>query len=420
MKRIAGALLLCLLLCLLAGCGSLYASGYYHETDYSFPEQPGQDPSPREKVTVRNASELRSELLNMVYDGRSEGVIAFDPGYEGDARADLEAACGTMHREDALWAYRVQTAHYELSHIVTQEEAAIHVDYSASALPVDQIRQLSYSSSVESVIRSALQSDSRRLVVLIGNSSYSADAMAGAVSSVYRSDPACAAVEPTADVYMYSGSERQRLYDIGLDYSLDDMELARRREALSEIDSEEMLGADRSDGMRALSLCRWLSENCSVDEQPGHSTPYDALFGRRADSEGLALAYVLLCRQQGIPCRIVYGQLQWAEHCWNIIELEGQNYHVDVAACASGGMQAGFLLNDESMWTRYRWDTSAYEICAGNLNYWVLTGLSPDPESTEAPEETEEPEESLPPEETGAPEETEEPVWPPPTDGDGG
>ena len=120
MRKTALALLLCLLAGLLSGCGSVYRADYYHETDVAFPEPPQGDGSPAGTVTAANADELRAELLAMVYAGQSEGRISFDSGYAGDPRADLEAACGTMHREDALWAYCVQNARFEISHIVTR------------------------------------------------------------------------------------------------------------------------------------------------------------------------------------------------------------------------------------------------------------------------------------------------------------
>ena len=85
------------------------------------------------------------------------------------------------------------------------------------------------------------------------------------------------------------------------------------------------------------------------------------------------------------------------------------------------GIETGFLLNDESMWTGYRWDTSSYAICAGSLDYWTLTGHDRAPIAVvEAPEPTEEPEESAAPTEapeetpvpTGEPEESPEPLTP--------
>ena len=354
MKRTVSVLLLSLLLCLLPGCGHIFQTSYYHETDFAFPEQQERENEPRDRVTVADYAALKAELLGMVYTGQSERRIAFDPAYEGDPRADLEAACGTMHREDALWAYCVQNARYEISHIVTRDEANIRIEYAASALPVGEILQLNYAAGLEKILRGAMERDTRRLVILIGASSYSADAMADLVEKVYRSDPSCAAVMPAAEVYMYSGTGRQRLYDFELDYGLDDEELHERREALAAFDSEQLLGADRSDGMRAYALARWLSENVEQTGAKGFNTAWDALIGGKADSEGLALAYVLLCRQQDLSCQIVYGQHLWQNHCWNIIELDGQHYHVDLSACALNGMEKGFLLNDESMWAEYR------------------------------------------------------------------
>ena len=404
MRKTALVLLLCLLAGLLSGCGSIYRADYYHETDVSFPAPPQGETVPAGKVTVADGNELRAELLDMVYAGQSERRIAFDTEYAGDPRADLEAACGTMHREDALWAYCVQNARFEISHIVTHDEADVHIDYAESALPVGEVLQLNYAAGLEKILHAAMESDSRRLVILIGNSRYSADTMNDLVSTVYRADPACAAVAPLADVYMYSGAGRQRLYDIELDYRMDDETLRERRAELSAFDSEALLGADRSDGMRALALAAYLSENCELTALSGHNSAWDALIAGQADSEGLALAYVLLCSQQNIPCQIVEGLRQRQEHFWNIIELDGQHYHVDLTACIRDGIGSGFLLNDESMWTLYRWDTSSYAICAGGLDYWTLTGQerAPAPQPAETPAPTEEPEQSAPPTEEPA------------------
>lgn len=420
MKKTALILALCLLAGILGGCGRVFQADYYHETDYVLAEpQPPQDAETGEKVTVADRASLKKELLDMVYAGQTERRIAFDPAYSGDSREDLDAVCGTMHREDALWAYCVQNARYEVSHIVTRDEADVHIEYSASALPAGEILRLNYAAGLENILRSAMRSDSRRLVILIGNSTTSADGMSDLVRKVYRADPACAAAEPSADVYMYSGTGRQRLYDIELDYGIDDEELQSRREAIAAIDSSAMLGENRSTGMRALALAEAICSGCELTASLSANTAWDALVGGRSDSEGLALAYVLLCRQQGIGCQIVYGQREWRDHCWNIIELDGEHYHVDLSACIEEGIPAGFLLNDESMWAAYRWDTSAYELCAGSLDYWSLTGTEPEtvpiaapPVETEIPGEPENPEETPAPgepEETPAPEETELP-----------
>lgn len=389
MKRAALCLTLLFAAVLLGGCSSLLAGDYYHETDYYVAAQ--DDKPAQGSVTVKNAEELKKELLGMVYAAKSEGVIAFDPAYAGDIRADLEDACGTMHREDALWAYCVRSAHYEISHIVTHDEASVFVEYAESTLPADQILQLTYATGLNEIMAGAMEKGTRNLVILIERSSYSVDNMARLVRDVYRNDPSCSPVNPTVDVYMYSGAGRQRLYDIELDYRLDEETLQERRAALEAFDAQELLhDAEQTKPMAALEACQYLVDNCAFVNRSGSNTVYDALIAGEANSEGLALAYVELCHEIGVPCKIVYGQYLWRDHCWNIIELEGQHYHVDLTACIRDGVEHGFLLGDEQIWTEYRWDTSSYEQCGGPLNYRLLMGLGPEEEANPA-EEPDEP-----------------------------
>ena len=140
--------------------------------------------------------------------------------------------------------------------------------------------------------------------------------------------------------------------------------------------------------LRALAACEYLLENCSYTES-GQNDIYSALILGEANSEGMALAYVELCRQLDIPCQIVYGQRNWRSHCWNIIQLGGDSYHVDVSVCAEQGLESGFLLPDETMWGHYRWDISSYPPCRGKLSYTAL--IPPAPEEGVETEQEEEP-----------------------------
>ena len=80
---------------------------------------------------------------------------------------------------------------------------------------------------------------------------------------------------------------------------------------------------------------------------------------------------------------MVYGQRNWRNCCWNIIQLDGNSYHVDVSACLTLVIDQGFLLPDETMWTLYRWDISSYPPCNGELRY---EDLRPAPEEAETEE----------------------------------
>jgi len=107
----------------------------------------------------------------------------------------------------------------------------------------------------------------------------------------------------------------------------------------------------------------YLVDNCRVSTSAADNTAYDALIEGEADSEGIALALVELCHQLGLDCRIVYGQHDWQEHCWNIVGIDGYYCHIDAGLSDSRDEDCCFLKSDESFWESYRWDMSSYPAC---------------------------------------------------------
>ena len=385
MKRLLTALLFSVSLLLLTGCGSVFEKEYVSVTDYvpTFQEQP----SAAEKIVVRNYNALRNAVRSIVYAGSGQGQIAFDQTYDGNSREDLTAVCAQMRTQDALFAYCVQDISFEYSTIVARDEATLHVRYADSAVPVEQIRRLTYATGLDKLLRQAMEENQRRIVFLIGTSSYSTLQMKQLVADAYHATPLCSVSEPTTDVHMYSGSGSQRLYEIDLDYGLPEDEIIRRKAQLMNLDVRSNIGAeDLDDAHAALAACVFLVNNCAFTDIPELNTVYDALIVGEANSEGLALAFVEMCHQMELDCQIVYGQQAWEDHCWNILTLEGQHYHVDVSRCYSEGIEGGFLCNDAELWNDdlYRWNTAAYPSCSGDLRYadlvsegdtdeWILT-----------------------------------------------
>ena len=385
MKRLLLLLLCAALIVSLGGCGSIFEKEYVSISDYTSTAQEPQ--SPGERVTVRNFSGLRSAIRSIVYAGSEESTIVFDQNYDGDSREDLAAVCAQMRTQDALFAYCVQDLSYDYSTIVSRAEAVLHVRYAPSAVGVDQIRRLGYATGLENILREAMEENLSQVVILINVSSYSTLQMKQLVSDTYHASPLCAVCEPATDVHMYSGSGRQRLYEIGLSYGMAEDEIIRRRAQLVNLDVRSNIGAEgMDDAHTALAACLYLIENCELSDDASRCTVYDALIEGAANDEGLALTFVEMCHQLGIPCQIVYGQLSWRDHCWNIVTLEGQNYHVDVSACMEEGPERGFLLGDSEMWNDYlyRWNTAAYPSCAGELRAADLGLIFPeDPELAE-------------------------------------
>ena len=59
-------------------------------------------------------------------------------------------------------------------------------------------------------------------------------------------------------------------------------------------------------------------------------TSYGALVNRTSVCSGYALAYQHLMEDAGIPCEYVTGMTTRGSHAWNIVQIGGEWYHVDV------------------------------------------------------------------------------------------
>ena len=380
MKRTLSVLALVLCALILAGCGSMFDREYLSVTDYEPPVQEAAEED--EGVTVLDLNELRQALTELLNDGQEEGRVVFDAAYRGDVSADIASACWQVRTRDALFAYCVETISYDLTKLVNHYEARFTIRYTVAGQDRAGIVRLQLTNGLERHLREAIARGDERLVVLIGRSSLTAEDVESMASRVYRENPIAQPREPRVTVNMLSGTGLQRLYEITFSYALSAEELAARREALQALEpfADQTLPADAP--LRALAACQYLVEHSDFSGN-AQSDIYAALIQGEADSEGLALAYVELCHRLGVSCQIVYGQRDWHNCCWNIVQLDGANYHVDVTVCMTEGMENGFLLPDETMWTRYRWDISSYPPCGGELSY---SALLPEPAADGAPE----------------------------------
>ena len=345
--KAAAALLLAAFCLLLCGCGDFFDRDYLSVTDY---EIPAQEPPAEDSVTVRDLAELRQFLTGLLNDQASEGRIVFDSSYAGDINADIASACWQVRTQDAFFAYCVANISYDVSKLVNHYEARFTISYNEAGEDPDSIVRLQLTTGLAEQLRQAIAGGDSRLVVLIGRSSMTAEDVENLASKVYREDPIAEPREPRVTVNMLSGTGSQRLYEISFNYNLSDEELQQRRAELQALEPfAEAEQIPEGSAERALLACEY----------------------------GLALAYVELCRQLEVPCQVVYGQRNWRNCCWNIIQLEGKSYHVDVSACMTLGIDQGFLLPDETMWMLYRWDISSYPPCNGELRY---ADLRPMPE----------------------------------------
>lgn len=339
---------------LLTACG-IFEKTYIVETDY--PLAARTETAPGDTLSVTNYNTLREGIRRTVSDGLDSRTILFDSAYSGNPAEDLAAACWQVRTEDALCIYCVENISYELTQIVSVTEAKLSITYSPNAISVSEIIRMPYATELDSHIADAISSGNIQRAIMISRSNLSADNMADRFAAVYRKNPGLSPVEPDVEVSLFSGTGTQRLYEFTLHTGLSQQEFFRRKEELDSL--VYPIEDDADERTRAETAALELADACD-DNAPG--TVYAALIDKSASPEGIALAYVELCRRSGIDCQIVYGQKDWKDHCWNIVCIDGDYYHVDLFA----GMKAGFMKTDSAFWGSYRWPVNDYPKCNGS------------------------------------------------------
>ena len=354
----------CLGMC---GCGNLYEKEYVVVSDYIIPSE---NKNSSERISVSNLSELTAQIRALVSGGKEHGSIQFAEGYNGEPSEDLASACWSVRTQDALCAYCVDNISYQLNSVISCPEADINIAYSGKGVPFDEINQIQYAGGIAEIIKKAISNGTAKTAVLVNSGNMtSADVEALAVQ-IYEEDPIICPNTPGCTVSMFNGSNRQKLYEIRLNYYMEKEELENKSKELKNLEPFKNDSALLGDTGRFQCVMEYFND-ASYDESV--NTVYDALINKSSGSKGYALGFVALCNKIGLKSMVIEGQYNYSDHYWNLVNLQGNYYHIDLSNYiqsineGADAASAATPLNDSQFWGGYRWDTSAYPECIGTL-----------------------------------------------------
>lgn len=102
---------------------------------------------------------------------------------------------------------------------------------------------------------------------------------------------------------------------------------------------------------------------------------FSTLFERKGYCKGICMLFKCLADLVGLNVMVIEGDVydtQWVSHAWNIINIEGKFFHVDITqdifmyqndgVCSYNGLN----MLDEEILTKYRWNKSKYPKCIGS------------------------------------------------------
>ena len=389
-------LLATLCLCfLLTGCGGLLNREVRSITPHL---EQGAAPGDQTEWQASNITELKNILKQLIRQRSETGKIKLI-NYSGNIsiiRNDMSSVSSNIIREDPIADYTVDYIPYEIRMMV--REVLVTIIYYPNRIgPIPEVANLA---RLTDRIEQAVKSFQSKLVLEVSyyDNEKGADLTALLREAYYRM-PERAVGMPVMNSSLFpnqAGSGLNRVVELEFIYPYEPDATRERIEEthraldalMRELPEEQEAPEDMETPFKALALYDLLCESVAYDAEAAHTqldgnagdeadNLYTALVERRAVSAGFALAYMLLCGEAGIECRLVAGRRDNIQYFWNIIRLNKDWYHVDTAAdAAAGGTHDWFLKTDEEMLEVARWDQKAVERCESTqYTYDILADI---------------------------------------------
>lgn len=360
-KRCIAGILLAALLVSLCGCTSVFDKEYLSVRSY---EEPSNLLTDADTTQIRNYAGLMRALNTMAAQYERSFVLAFGD-YDGIIADDLAAACEELRTGTAIGAYCIESVSYETEQVIAYCEANITITYNRPESEVRSIYSAQTQKSILDCVVDALDRQRTQFAIQISTSTLETGDVAAHVRSACLNQPQLVVDFPAIDVTVYSGDGSQKIFGVTLRYGISESAVNDRRTQLDgrvRTLTSTLTASEQETPLQAALIVMRASEQRVTTV----STAYDALVSGTADSCGLAMAYKAVCDALNIPCQVVSGRFQGTERCWNVVQVGGSYYHLDL----SMQTETLWLRSDESMRTTYQWDAESCPACTAQSFIW--------------------------------------------------
>lgn len=365
---------LALVLSLLSGCQFMTNGEYISVTNHENSEN-GEDPRGT-VVSASNYEELTEAMLSFVSNHDSYGIIRA-VGYDGDIEAEASEACMDVSYNTPMGAYSVYYMSCSVSKIVSYYEVELSITYKRTAEEIDAVEKLTSRYGIQSKMAVALDGYNRTVAFYTNSTEMTDEFFQNIMEELYYEKGASPVAIPDVTVTFYPEEHLPAelcIIEVGFDYMFSPSTMLNVEKRLIQNVRQlagEAAGLNDQDALflmctRLAAIAEYVPdpENDELyDRADTRYTAYGALVGGKAASEGLAMGYKLLCDELGIEALVVTGRYNGNKHAWNIVNLDGTYYHVDVSRCFAEGVAEIFLKSDSEMPSAYTWDREDYVEC---------------------------------------------------------
>ncbi|MFI3313770.1 MAG: hypothetical protein R3Y62_07765 [Eubacteriales bacterium] len=391
MMKIGHWMIVILALLCLVGCSPMLDDQYVVIT----PHEVSESDDSQDYMVAQNYLSLKNVLLEMVAAAETQGKIRFYD-YGGDLESDFQAVMEDI-LNDPLGAYALESVDYDLALVVSYYEGEVTMTYRRTAEEIASIERLQLQSLGQRV---ELALEDLETEVVVRDTFYTGLDVVALVDSYCDKNPEICVEKPTVTYAAYPDLGYVRTVELFFEYENSAEELMTFR---SDIDTSLQAAEEyvryRQEQLEKLRLLYSFFNQRFVYRFEETNTPmYSFLCKGVASSEGVAKSMEIIWEAMGLESHTVVGTKLGVTYYWNVVEVDGAYYHVDLLDALVRELPTLPMMTDDEM-EGYQWDREEYPAC-DKVN--LITPSVPEPtpippegtedETAEEPEETTEPE----------------------------
>jgi len=358
-NRIRIIALVCAAAMLLSGCRAAFDKEYRSEEVYVDEYFEIKDDTSVQEV--KNYRGMKNALMNLINSAADYGKIRTEK-YNGNPEDDISRVCFEVTREEPMGIYAVDYITHSINLIVSYYEIEVYITYRRTPEEIAGVVTVHSGREMQELLKKKIENFEESMAVMQVSTEIEQEQIENYINDFYRSDPLRVIVRPQVKVTSYTapGNNIQEITEVELEYPYTKEHL---EEMCAELRDYSNNGVTPSSYGDIDHVCSLVLSRCAPDTDIGESDAYTALVGDGiVDSEGFAMAAKLLCNAAGIEAYVVEGMRDGAPHCWNIVNVGGDLYHIDLFTAADEGGAAVFL-SDADAEKRYLWDREFYPAC---------------------------------------------------------
>ena len=355
MKRLG---IICLILCLLLSGCSTWLDGSYHSI---IPHEEAQNNAGNDSVPVSSYAALYRTMTGMVHNGTTSGVISVKNYNQLVVARDMRNVVEQVRKNDPIAAYAVEKVDFELGTNAGQPAIAVRISYYHDRAELQKIQHLENMAAVQAAIGKALDGCDSGIVLYV-ESYQDLDCIQWVEDySSFRVEQVMEMPQVAVNIYPETG--KSRLLELKFTYQNSRESLRSMQEQVNGVIAAVVENARKQETELGKYRTVFAAMPKKLTSQDTSITPaYSLLVHGVGDSKALASVYSAVCAQLELNCITVTGTYQGQPRSWNILQIDGAYFHVDLLRSLEEGRLRTMI---DGQMAGYVWDYSTYPVCSG-------------------------------------------------------